>query len=280
MSIEVTNAVWKYSRQKDGQLLVLLALADYTNSEGIAWPAISTLACKVRMSKRNTQRCVRALEKAGELETRQNQGRKGSNIYRIVVPNIGRNSPGANDAPDAGVAKAVSRTSLNSDINVAQSVNKPSIEITSVVPNGDETEFWIKLCFRCFEQPIHSLPAHVLRALSEAIPALSKNHADSLIKFYQAKPLDSKEPPYSSRRHSPERLILDLPRQIALAVQARPPVPPPKKHNFTIQEVHDYLNREYPGCNVPSSLHALEDGTWEHIKEEIYDVMSKRNQNH
>src|SRR5215470_13001656 len=103
MSIEVTSAVWKWSRQKSGPLLVLLALADYTNSEGIAWPAVSTLARKVRMSKRNVQRCVRALEKAGELEIRPNQGRRGSNIYRIRL--FESNNGDARVIGDVGVAQ-------------------------------------------------------------------------------------------------------------------------------------------------------------------------------
>src|SRR5215471_3238310 len=92
MNIEVTSVVWKRSRQKSGPLLVLLALADYTNNDGIAWPALSTLARKVRMSKRNTQRCVRALEDAGELKVRRNQGRRGSNIYRVCLTGMESNN--------------------------------------------------------------------------------------------------------------------------------------------------------------------------------------------
>jgi hypothetical protein len=279
MSIEATSAVWRYSRQKSGNLLVLLALADYTNNDGIAWPAVSTLALKARMSKRNAQRCVRALEKAGELQICQNQGRKGSNIYRILLRNLRPNSPEANNVHDAAVAKAMSPASSKGDTSVTESVNKSLIEPSPVVPDGDETEFWITVCFRCFEQPVHRVRPHVLRALSFSIAALNKDHADCLIEFYQTESLDSKEQPYSSRRHSPERLILDLPRQLALSIKACPPARPPKKYNFTIQDVHDYLNAEYPGCYLPASLDALEDGTWEHIRSEICDAMSKRNQN-
>jgi biotin operon repressor len=114
MSIELTRAVWKHSRQKSGALLVLLALADYTNNNGIAWPAVSTLARKVRMSKRNVQRCVRALQQAGELEVRRNQGRNGSNVYRICVPTVEPDKRDANVTHDAGVAKALSPPSSTS----------------------------------------------------------------------------------------------------------------------------------------------------------------------
>ena len=56
MSIHVTKAVWDYSKQqKSGALVVLLAIADYANERGMAWPAVSTLARKARMSTRNEE---------------------------------------------------------------------------------------------------------------------------------------------------------------------------------------------------------------------------------
>lgn len=279
MSIEATNAVWKWSRQKkSGALVVLLALADYTNSEGIAWPALATLAKKARMTKRNVQRWLHALQQAHELEVHQNQGRRGSNIYRILL-----NEPKKCDAHvigDGGVANVVSSTSSIHDVSVTQSVIELKKESTPVVPKGDDTDFWIKICFRCFEQPVHDIPAHVLRALSAAIPTLDKNDADSLIDFYQAEPLFSKEPPYSSRRHSPQRLILDLPRQLALAVQECPPPPPPEpslKSFFTIEEVWQYLREKYGRCLLPRTLEELDTPRFDHIRPEILEAMRMKN---
>jgi hypothetical protein len=277
MSIPVTNAVWKHSRQKSGTLLVLLALADYTNSEGIAWPAVSTVARKVRMSKRNVQRSVRVAEKAGELEVRRNQGRKGSNIYRILLPRIGPNSPDVNDTRDTSVAKTVAPTSLKSDTGVAQSVSKPLIESTPIVPKGVEKDFWIKLCFDCFHQTCRPLPLHVLRKLTQAIPFLDKKNANSLRKFYQYEELNSKTPPYNSRRHSPERLILDLPRQVGLALQEFPPPPPPKEHPFTLEEACEYLREEYgDDCVLPRSLAELDAPYCASIRREICEAMRKK----
>jgi len=280
MSIEATSAVWKRSRQKSGPLVVLLALADYTSREGIAWPAVSTLAGKVRMSKRNTQRCLRALERAGELEVRRNQGRRGSNIYRILLSNTESINSDVHVIGDGGVAKAVSSASPTSDISVAQSVSKPSIESTPIVPSGDEINFWIKACFVCFDQLPHPLPPHVLRALTRAIPGLDKKKADSLRKFYRYEELNSKEPPYNSRRHSPERLILDLPRQLALAVQEYPPPPPPKpprEYSFTIEDVCHYLREEYDDCPLPRSLAELDTSPWDCVRREIYEAMRVKN---
>ena len=277
MSFEAINAVWKRSRQKkSGALLVLLALADYTNSEGIAWPAVSTLARKVRMCKRNVQRWLHALQQAGELEVYRNQGRRGSNLYRILLSNTESNDTDVRVMGDGGVAKAVSSASRTGDVSVTQSVSKPLKESTPIVPKGDDTDFWIKICFRCFEQPVHDIPAHVLRALSAAIPTLNKDDADSLIEFYQAKPLLSNEPSYSSRRHSPERLILDLPRQLALAVQECPPPPPPEpppEYSFTLEDVCQYLRETYGDCYLPESLAELDDWRLEYMRREILEAM-------
>jgi hypothetical protein len=220
MSIHLTSAVWKHSRQKkSGGLLVLLAIADYANERGIAWPAVSTLARKARMSPRNVQRWLRCLERDGELKVLRNQGKCGANIYQIYLP-VGNPAEGDDHVTgDTCGAKPVTQVSSTTDVGVIQSVSESSIQQTPVVPTGDEIDFWIKTCFKCFEQPVRTVRPHVLRALCAAIPALDKSNAESLMEFYQTGRLDSKEPPYSSRRHSPERLILDLPRQLALAVQ-------------------------------------------------------------
>jgi hypothetical protein len=276
MSIELTNAVWKHSRQKSGGLLVLLALADYANSEGIAYPAVSTLARKVRMSKRNVQRWTRALQRDGELKVLRNEGRRGSNIYEICLPVAQVDKGDTRGTNDNGVAKPVTPASSTNDASVIQSVNEPSVQSTPIVPKGDDIDFWIKVCFECFEQPVHPVRPHVLRAFSVVVAALNKNHAGSLVEFYHAELLDLKEPPYSSRRHSPERLILDLPRQLALAVQT---CPPPKKRGYTIEDVHGYLTEKYPGCIMPPSLEDLDGPLWQHIQREVYDAMRERTPN-
>src|SRR5262245_39485111 len=200
MSIQAINAVFKRSSQKSGPLLVLLAIADFTNNEGDAWPSNATLARKARMSKRNVQRCVRILEKAGELQILPNQGRHGSNIYRVVLGTESNNGD-AHVTGDADVVKRVSSASSKDDTIVAQSVTKPLKEPTPIVPIGDEVNFWVTVCLDCFKQPHRRLPGGVLHKLARDIPSLDKKHAESLRKFYKSEELNSKEPPYSSRRH-------------------------------------------------------------------------------
>jgi hypothetical protein len=72
--------------------------------------------------------------------------------------------------------------------------------------------------------------------------------------------------------------MLDLPRQLALAVQTHPPLPPPTRPEFTIDEIRDYLKEVYPGYPLPCSLEEIESSTWEYIRPEIYRGMRERRQ--
>jgi hypothetical protein len=96
------TAVWEHSPQKEGSLLILLALADFAHDDGAgAFPSIKTLAHKARMSERNAQYCLRRLEAAGEIE-KQGFHTSGATIWRVVLPvQGGANIAGANIAPGA-----------------------------------------------------------------------------------------------------------------------------------------------------------------------------------
>ena len=50
--------VWEWSAASGGGLLALLAIADFANDNGVAWPSLSVLAAKARLSVR--QRCGEA----------------------------------------------------------------------------------------------------------------------------------------------------------------------------------------------------------------------------
>jgi len=86
LSIKVSTAVWKKSRQGGGALLVLLAVADHADDEGRAWPSVGTLAQRTRLTERQVRRILNTLVASGELviETRGG-GRNLSNRYRVTV---------------------------------------------------------------------------------------------------------------------------------------------------------------------------------------------------
>jgi hypothetical protein len=62
MSIEVMTAVWDYSTAYGGDLVMMLAIANYADINGRAYPSIKTLAQRGRMTERNAQYCIKKLE--------------------------------------------------------------------------------------------------------------------------------------------------------------------------------------------------------------------------
>jgi hypothetical protein len=85
MSIAVMTSVWEHSKQRGGSLLILLALADHANDEGLCWPGLERLAKKSRMSVRQVQRCLEALREAGEIAVESQAGPHGTNQYTVVL---------------------------------------------------------------------------------------------------------------------------------------------------------------------------------------------------
>lgn len=89
MSIKVMAEVWGRSRHSGTNLLMMLALADFSDDQGNSYPAVPTLAVKCRMQPRNATYILRDLERSGELEVTPNGGPKGTNRYRIALEALG-----------------------------------------------------------------------------------------------------------------------------------------------------------------------------------------------
>src|SRR5258708_4763672 len=85
MSVHVSAYVWEHSTQKGTALLLMLAIADIAHKNGVAFPSVATLARFIRMSERNTQRVLAALENCGELEIKRNGGPNGCHLFRIKL---------------------------------------------------------------------------------------------------------------------------------------------------------------------------------------------------
>ena len=99
MSIKVMEWVWNHSSARDGQLLVLLAIADNANHEGNnAFPSIAELSRKSRLSQRGVRYALRGLEEAGCIITSPQSGPGGCNRYRVVM------DPASIAAPPADIA--------------------------------------------------------------------------------------------------------------------------------------------------------------------------------
>lgn len=86
MSIKVQAQLWDHSAHDGSKLLLLLAIADFADDDGYAWPSVDTLAQKMRMGRRNVQYLVRELVESGELEIADEGGGRGrTHLYRVLV---------------------------------------------------------------------------------------------------------------------------------------------------------------------------------------------------
>jgi hypothetical protein len=100
MSVIAMSWVFKKSKSTLGERLVLLALADHANDEGRnAYPSLGTLAEKSRLCERQVRRCIRKLEKSGELTVEIGEGWNGTNMYTLTALADVKNVPPGNMSP-------------------------------------------------------------------------------------------------------------------------------------------------------------------------------------
>jgi hypothetical protein len=84
MSIKCTTRVWDESTADGPHLLVMLAISDFADDNGVAWPGQALLAKKSRSSERTVRRIISELCDRGELwRSRRRAG--GPNAYVILV---------------------------------------------------------------------------------------------------------------------------------------------------------------------------------------------------
>ena len=79
MSVRIMSLVWDLSLS-DSLKIVLLALADNANDEGLCWPSIATIAKKCSKGQRTIQLAIKSLVEMGHL-TRHEVVGKGCKYY-------------------------------------------------------------------------------------------------------------------------------------------------------------------------------------------------------
>lgn len=181
MSIKVMARVWDESRLKGSELLLLLAIADFANDEGKAWPKVSTLAHKTRMSERQTQRLIQSAEESGELVVHKNQGPRGTNLYEVMSPRQDvtptSTSPGGDtDDTSRGDIAVSPEPSLDPSLD-------PSVGQMPIQPK-DIVNVWAEVC-NGGAWPVNKGPA--LRAAKTLVDGgITPDDARSLIAWMQA----------------------------------------------------------------------------------------------
>lgn len=102
MSIRVMSDVLDHAPVSGSKLLVLVALANFADDDGVCWPAMSTIAAKARLAERSAQRACRDMEQAGLLEISESAGPNGVNRYRIVCAAFRGGGSGATTSGSRG----------------------------------------------------------------------------------------------------------------------------------------------------------------------------------
>ena len=89
MSVETSNRVWKHSQKGGAPLLLLLAMADWSDDWGYCHPSIEQMSVKCRQTERNILNLIVELEKVGEIR-RVARGRGGrskfsGSVYQVTT---------------------------------------------------------------------------------------------------------------------------------------------------------------------------------------------------
>jgi hypothetical protein len=101
MSVRASSWVWDFAQAGGTALIVLLAIADYADDQGIGFPSIATLARKARLDERTVQRIIRRLVDTRALEVLEaTAGGRRSNTYRLIMTRPD-DQPGSISTPPA-----------------------------------------------------------------------------------------------------------------------------------------------------------------------------------
>lgn len=157
VGIKAMARVWEHSKQKGTALLVELAIADYADDFGCAWPSVSSLARKSRVTDRTVQNILHQLEEAGELKIERGAGLvktpggpQRTHRYRLVVGDLGGENltPPSRTRGDVRTTQGGAIPSKGGEVAVSPepSVNpsiKPSLnahQLSSLNANGKKLE--------------------------------------------------------------------------------------------------------------------------------------------
>lgn len=122
--------VWEFSAHGGSELLMLLAIGDFADDAGEAYPSISTLAQKCRTTSRYAIKLLDALVASGELQVVKHGGVMGrggmTNRYRILLEQLGIQS--TKDVNQSSVVNQSTGSSAPGDNEVVhQGSPKPSL---------------------------------------------------------------------------------------------------------------------------------------------------------
>ena len=155
-----------------GEKLVLLALCDHANDDGVCYPSQAFLASKCSMSHRSVINQIKQLERYGILtsERRHKTGSRQSNAYTINLNNYKSQSENFTHADSAHSEKEESTTELSENFAHAKSAHANFTHADSApakVKNTTELGENFSPCFK--EEPSinHQLEPSIYKPTSQ-----------------------------------------------------------------------------------------------------------------
>jgi len=181
MSIKIMSQVWECGPDDRGELLVMLALADFADDRGRCWPSIATIARRARMTPRSAQRILRKLEANGSVQISTGSARSGCNQYTITPDTVSPRHSVTSDAhvthtPDASVTPPLTPVSPEPSLNHQL---EPSEDMSCAIDGF--AEFWERYPRRIGKAAARKAYAKALKAgthdeimfgLSQQMPSL------------------------------------------------------------------------------------------------------------
>jgi uncharacterized phage protein (TIGR02220 family) len=172
MSIKAISWVWQNSKQKGGALLLELAIADFADDQGRAWPAIATLAVKARMTPRNVNLVIEKKLKPAGLIIKQNAGPHQTNLFQLPIHGGEKISALKDFQDEARFLEPLKPASANPSLN-RHNKNKSS---TNVLSGADAPPLYavVKSSKKKIKPKPATIPPELRPAVSKIIGRLNE----------------------------------------------------------------------------------------------------------
>ena len=180
MSIEVSNAVWKYSKSVGRARLVLLAIADHQGEIG-AWPSIKTLATMVNASERSVQRDISELVELGELRVEVQNAPTNrqykSNLYWVTLPGVTDYAPGVTDS-DSGVTESTPGVTAVGALTITKPLLEPLLKSSRLPEDWQPRQEDVSVMKEHFPSLDLKLETHAFRDYWRSVPGAKGKKSD------------------------------------------------------------------------------------------------------
>lgn len=196
VSIKILTEVWQNGPAGQGELLVMLALADWCNDAGECWPSMDGIAEKARLSDaRSARRIVRRLEADGWIEIDTGGGRHGCNKYVLklgpkVLSKPGPKVPRTESPPDPERKKpglSMPKTRTLEPAEPLITINEPSVSAREAllgVLSEDAADAFIEHR-KAMKKPLTALAARMVAKKLDGHPNPDAVVEDSIANGWQ-----------------------------------------------------------------------------------------------